>query len=648
MQSVGESIEAYIDSAGNIFNLTNFTQCAFVVDSGNTSLFPTTSTLSIPYPNSTTSILTTPLTASSNAETGSTETTESQADCEMATATGFYSVTTVTRVTLTTNSVILVTNVTATIEVATTITDCIGPPIGGGISGGRPGGGNQPDEDGGFPIQGGGEGGGDGGGEASVPASPVIPPPEPTETSSKVTAVVLTDVTLTQSASTINLPAGLVRLGGPPVVPPATQTNGLVPGIGNPSTETASPETIDPAADPDTSEGGGQNQNPPGPSLGDIVGAAIDNFVSGQGNSGNPDPGANSNGQAAGSSNNPPSGSPQVVKVGGQDVNVSAGDGQGVVIDGETVPPGQVVTINGVQVSVPTSGGSLIIGGTTTVAINSDKNNIFDFSNPTPAITIGGSTITAGPSGAFSLAPDITLSPGGPAVTISGSTISLAPGGSIAVINGVTQTLGANSNPTPAPVITIGDNVLTASVAGSSTAFVFGPGTTLTPGGSVIVSGTTFSLPSTASGVVVVNGQTSTLGLATIAPDLTINGQTITPVVSNGHTSYILGPGTTLTPGGVITISGTKISMDPSGTALVFDGTTSSIPKTPASATASTTSTVSSTTQIGETTMTGVTQSATHTHKSGATRGIAYPLWSAKIMFLLGFGIFFNDWRVLV
>ena len=656
MQRVGESIEAYIDSAGNIFNLTNLTQCTFVVDSGNTSLLPTTSpTLSIPYPNSTTSILTTPLSTSNNAGTGSTETAESQSDCEMLTITETYAVTTVTPVTLTTDSIIRVMNVTSTIQTATTVTGCINPPpSGGGIIGGMPSGGNHPDESGGFPGQVGGEGSSPEGGEGSSPEGgaggiqpPASSPPQPTEANSKVTAVVLTAVTLTQSASTINSPAGSVRLGGLLVVPLGTQTNHIVPGVGNPSTETASPETIDPGADPDTSEGGDQNPNPPGPSLGDILGAAVDDFASGQGNSDNRESNTNSNGQAAGSSNNPPSGSSQVVKVGGLDVNVSAGDGNNVVVDGETVPPGQVVTINGVQVSVPPSGGSLVIGGTTTVAVNSDKNNIFDFSNPTPAITIGDSTITAGPSGAFSLGPEITLSPGGPAVTISGSTFSLAPGGSIAVINGITHTLGSNSNPTPAPVITIGDNVITASVAGSSTAFIFGPGTTLTPGGSVIVSGTTFSLPSTASGVVVVNGQTSTLGLATVAPDLTINGQTITPVVSNGHTFYILGPGTTLTPGGVITINGTKISMDPSGTALVFDGTTSSIPKTPASATASTTSIVSSKTQIEETTLTGATQSATHTHKSGAIRGISHPSWSAKIVFLLVFGIFFNDWRVL-
>jgi hypothetical protein len=66
-------------------------------------------------------------------------------------------------------------------------------------------------------------------------------------------------------------------------------------------------------------------------------------------------------------------------------------------------------------------------------------------STPTPTpkpavITVGGTTITAGPSGAFTVGGQ-TLAPGGTAVVVGGTTISLAAGGSTAVVNGQTSTL---------------------------------------------------------------------------------------------------------------------------------------------------------------------------------------------------------------
>lgn len=59
----------------------------------------------------------------------------------------------------------------------------------------------------------------------------------------------------------------------------------------------------------------------------------------------------------------------------------------------------------------------------------------------TPVLNIGGSTITAGPSGGFSIG-GTTLTPGGTAV-VGGTTISLASGGSVAVVNGQTSSLSS-------------------------------------------------------------------------------------------------------------------------------------------------------------------------------------------------------------
>lgn len=54
-------------------------------------------------------------------------------------------------------------------------------------------------------------------------------------------------------------------------------------------------------------------------------------------------------------------------------------------------------------------------------------------------MNVAGSTITAGPSGAFVVGGQI-LAPGGTAI-VSGTTMFLAAGGSVVVVNGKTSTL---------------------------------------------------------------------------------------------------------------------------------------------------------------------------------------------------------------
>lgn len=405
-------------------------------------------------------------------------------------------------------------------------------------------------------------------------------------------------------------------------------------------------------------------------------------------------------------------GSLQVVNIGGSSITVAPGVvPTAVVVGTQTVQPGQVATINGVTVSIAPTGYGLVIGGTTTVDFIQNGSPI-----AAPTITVAGKTILANPSGAFVVAPGVTLSPGRPAVTVAGSTLSLATGGTIAIINGVSQTLAPNlDNPTPEPVLIVGDKIIIANVVGFSTAFVFGPDQTLTPGGDIVVSGTTFSLPSTgsaiivngetstlglsapkitaapvltvngkvitasifgsstiftlgpgmtltlggavvisgttyslpstASGVVAINGQTSALGLATLAPALTINGQTIAPTISNGQTSYVLGPGTTLTPGGVITVSGTRISLDSSGIALVFGTSTSTIPMTPASAPASTTLISSTTAGPAGAIASGLGATGTHTHNGGTPGAFVDEGVLGKVVVSLVVGIFAPIWH---
>lgn len=289
---------------------------------------------------------------------------------------------------------------------------------------------------------------------------------------------------------------------------------------------------------------------------------------------------------------NPPGG--QSITVGNTPIPVgpvqATGEAGGVVIGSQTLQPGQATTINGVVVSVPSGGSSIVVGGTNTIAVNP--------AGPTaagnPVLTVGGTPVTAGPSGQFVFGSQI-LTPGGPAITVSGTVLSLGPSGTIAIVNGATQTLGpAPGNPviTGAPVLTINGQTVAATVVGGTTEFVVGPGTTLTPGGVLTVGGTTYSLPASASGsVIVVNGVTSTLnnpGLVTAAAVISLNGQTYSATVVDGTTEVVIGPGTTLTPGGpAVTISGTTYSLGPSASFIVVNGHTSTI--RPATASASTT-----------------------------------------------------------
>ncbi|XTI88911.1 hypothetical protein V2W45_1238985 [Cenococcum geophilum] len=330
---------------------------------------------------------------------------------------------------------------------------------------------------------------------------------------------------------------------------------------------------------------------------------------------------------------NPPGG--QSITVGNTPIAVgpvqsaTGGPPGGIVIGSQTLQPGQVTTIGGVVVSVPPGGSSIVVGGSNTIAINP--------AGPTPpsnsVLTVGGTPVTAGPSGQFVFGTQ-TLTPGGPAITVSGTVLSLGPSGTIAVVNGATQTLGpVPGNPviTGAPLLTINGQTVAATVIGGTTEFVVGPGTTLTPGGVLTVSGTVYSLPASGSGsVVVVNGVTSTLnnpGPVTVAAILTLNGQTYSATVVDGTTEVVIGPGTTLTPGGpAVTISGTTYSLGPSASFIVVNGHTSTIG--PATVSASTTgsgarNTTSSSSSGSSTTTTGSSKAPGNFIASGigATKG---------------------------
>ncbi|KAF2740907.1 hypothetical protein EJ04DRAFT_454187, partial [Polyplosphaeria fusca] len=173
----------------------------------------------------------------------------------------------------------------------------------------------------------------------------------------------------------------------------------------------------------------------------------------------------------------------------------------GIEFGSTTLTPGQVITTDGVIVSVPSSGGIVVDGST--ISVNSNP-------GPTgpPVLTVGDHTVTANSQGQFVVGSQ-TLRPGGPAITTDGTTLSLGPSGTIAVVNGVTQTL--QNVPTGPVAITVGDRTVQPTVIGGTTMFEVSSGKTLRPGTSVVVDGTTFSLPEDKPGSIVINGKTTKL-----------------------------------------------------------------------------------------------------------------------------------------
>lgn len=254
----------------------------------------------------------------------------------------------------------------------------------------------------------------------------------------------------------------------------------------------------------------------------------------------------------------------QVIDVGG--ASITASPAQAFVVDGQTAyPGGQPITVDGTRISFPASTNAVIVDGSTVPLAGG-------FASSTQ-FNINGMDITAQPGVGFPIDGQ-TLLPGGPAITVDGTRLSLGPGGDALVIGSSTSRL-ANAQAAGAasevPQLTIGSQVFTANAA---TQFFFAPGQTLTPGGSVVFSGTTVSLDSDASAFVV-NGETRTFGSSpdatiTSQPDIIrVNGQAFAP---NAGGSYLIS-GETLTPGGSITVSGPNgvetLSLSPSGSELV-------------------------------------------------------------------------------
>ena len=161
-----------------------------------------------------------------------------------------------------------------------------------------------------------------------------------------------------------------------------------------------------------------------------------------------------------------------------------------------------------------------------------------------------------------------TLTPGGPAVTSDGTYFSLAPSGNL-----IADTVYTGGAPAEAPaVLSFAGSTYTAHAASQ---FILAS-QTLAPGAAISVSGTPISLAS-GGAVAVVGTSTQTLKNApaiTPAPAvLSFDGSSYT---ADASSDFIIN-GQTLTPGGVITVSGTPISLPSGGTIVLIGSSTQSL-----------------------------------------------------------------------
>ncbi|MCJ1246476.1 hypothetical protein MMC30_003684 [Trapelia coarctata] len=228
--------------------------------------------------------------------------------------------------------------------------------------------------------------------------------------------------------------------------------------------------------------------------------------------------------------------------------------GGGLVVGGNTITAGGVAaTVGGTVISVLPSGGGVVVGGKT-VAL--------PIAPQPPLPTLAGQPIQTAPNGAVVVGGN-TVIPGGAPITVGGTTFSVPVNGGGIIVNGNTMTVP------PAPAASapiVGGHQVQA---GPNGAVVIGTNVIFAGGPAATISGTVISaLPGGSS--VIVNGNTLPLaGPSAATPPPVVAGQT----VQTGPNGAVVIGGTTLSAGGpAATISGTVISVLPSGGGLVVGG----------------------------------------------------------------------------
>ena len=260
-----------------------------------------------------------------------------------------------------------------------------------------------------------------------------------------------------------------------------------------------------------------------------------------------------------------------------------AGTAPAVVIASQTVSQGAPPIIIGTN-TIAYIGGSIIVGITTVAApsvpmpsgITQNASPVVigtlsftpvpPFAATTLSVVIGGQTVSLDPGASSVVIGSETITAGSPPVIVAGTPISLGPGASRIVVGSSTIILGAPSTAAPS-IFVVGSNTLTADPNGG---FEVGGQTLTAVGPAITFSGTPMSLAP--SGLVI---GTQTYALPKAPLSFTVGGEVFTAAV----TGLTIG-GTTVSPGQIVTIDGTPVSLDPGGSHLVVGTSTVALVET--------------------------------------------------------------------
>ena len=241
--------------------------------------------------------------------------------------------------------------------------------------------------------------------------------------------------------------------------------------------------------------------------------------------------------------------------VGGEPVLQAPGGG--IILAGQTIAEGSQATVEGTVVSVGPTG--VVIAGNT---------------HAVPAPTVAGQPIQQFPDGAVIVAGQTV--PQSSETTISGTIISVGPTG--VIIAGSSYTLPTPTSPSSLEYIPVPVSIGNAPISQLPNSALLIAGQTLTPGATATISGTAIIL---GTGDVLLDG--STFFLPSLTGTASAPLQTPAPLLiagtyaSEAPNGGIIVAGQTLVPGAQTTISGTTISVPPTGGAVIVNGVTQTL-----------------------------------------------------------------------
>ena len=229
------------------------------------------------------------------------------------------------------------------------------------------------------------------------------------------------------------------------------------------------------------------------------------------------------------------------------------------VISGQTLSPGQAITVNNVRVSLPTAGSSIVIGSST---VELNPTPVGALKTAAPDI-LGPSTSNLVIQGHISTTEDI--------ITINSTPISLPTGTSDLVVGSGTIALSSQNT------VSVGSQGFVVSLGSSSNLVISSQ--TLTPSGVITINDTPISPPISGSSILVGSSTTA------LSSQQTVLVSSQARKVSGGPSPDLVIGGETLSPGGVITINNYPLSLPSSGSAIMLTGSTIGLgsPKTDSS-----------------------------------------------------------------